>query len=102
MCSPDGQGFPHVGCFEVVENEKLVWPDVLEARYQPADGSSKVYCVTIFFAAVISLEPHGKGTKYTALAIYGREVDRKKHEDMGFNRGWGKALDQLVTTVKKM
>jgi hypothetical protein len=24
----------------------------------------------------------------------------KKHEDMGFHEGWGKALDQLVAYVK--
>lgn len=103
MRSPEGQEFPNVGCYlEVVENEKLVWTNVLEAGYRPADASSKVHCDTILFTAVISVEPRGKGTKYTALVIHGREEDRKKHADMGFHEGWGKALDQLVATVKKM
>ena len=48
----------------------------------------------------MSLEPHGNGTKYTALAIHGEEADRKKHEEMAFHEGWGRALDQLVAIVK--
>ena len=42
------------------------------------------------------------GTKYTALAMYKDEANRKKHGDMGFSDGRGKALDQLVAVVKKM
>jgi uncharacterized protein YndB with AHSA1/START domain len=30
------------------------------------------------------------------------EEDRRKHEQMGFHDGWGKALDQLVDVAKKM
>jgi uncharacterized protein YndB with AHSA1/START domain len=52
--------------------------------------------------AIIFLEPHGRGTKYTALAIHGEEAGRRKHEEMGFHEGWGKALDQLVAVVKRM
>lgn len=28
--------------------------------------------------------------------------DRKKHEEMGFHDGWGKAFDQLVVMARKM
>ena len=51
---------------------------------------------------MILLEPHGPGTKYTAIAIHGDEEDTKTHADMGFRDGWGKALDQLVTLAKTM
>jgi uncharacterized protein YndB with AHSA1/START domain len=51
---------------------------------------------------VILLEPHGAGTKYTAIAIHGDEEATKKHSEMGFHDGWGKALDQLVAFAKKM
>jgi uncharacterized protein YndB with AHSA1/START domain len=30
------------------------------------------------------------------------EGGRKRHEEMGFQDGWGKALDQLVAYTKKM
>ena len=35
------------------------------------------------------------GTRYTALVIHGDEDSRRKHEEMGFHEGWGKAADQL-------
>jgi len=30
------------------------------------------------------------------------EESRAKHEEMGFQSGWGKALDQLVDYVKRV
>jgi uncharacterized protein YndB with AHSA1/START domain len=99
MRSPEGREFPHVGCYlEVVENQKLVWTVALAPGYRPSNASSEVPS----FTAVISLEPHGNGTKYTALAMHKDEADRKKHEEMGFHVGWGQALDQLVAIAKKM
>jgi uncharacterized protein YndB with AHSA1/START domain len=57
---------------------------------------------SFLMTAVISLESIGNETKYTALVIHGDESARKKHEQMGFHDGWGKALDQLVEVAKKM
>jgi uncharacterized protein YndB with AHSA1/START domain len=34
------------------------------------------------------------------VVIHGDE--KRKHEEMGFHEGWGKALDQLVAIVRKM
>lgn len=102
MRSPDGQESSNVGCYlEVIENERLVWTSVLLPGYRPSAGSSEKPCDTIPMTAVISLEPHGKGTKYTAIALHCHEQDRKKHEEMGFHEGWGAALDQLVAVMKK-
>ena len=99
MRSPEGEDFPNTGCYlEVIENEKLVWTDALEPGYRPANREAGVLTLT----AIITLEPHGKGTKYTALAMHKDEQARKQHEDMGFHSGWGKALDQLVASVKGM
>jgi uncharacterized protein YndB with AHSA1/START domain len=101
--SPQGQEFPNVGCYlEVIENEKLIWTNVLAPGYRPSGRPSDDSCDAFAFTAVISLEPHGDGTKYTALVIHGDEESRIKHEEMGFHEGWGKALDQLVAIVKKM
>ena len=44
---------------------------------------------------------HGKGTKYTAICMHKDEADKQKHAEMGFEQGWGAALDQLVAYVKK-
>jgi uncharacterized protein YndB with AHSA1/START domain len=95
MRSPEGETFPVVGCYlEVVPNERLVWTDALLPGYRPSEKP--------FFTAVLTLEPHGSGTKYTAIAIHRDEAGRQQHEEMGFHDGWGKALDQLVALVKTM
>lgn len=99
MRSPDGQEFPNTGCFlEVIEYRKLIWTSVLEPGYRPAKLSavSELDCADLAFTAVLSLEPVDGGTRYSALALHRDESDRKRHEDMGFHDGWGKALDQLV------
>ena len=96
MRSPEGEDYPNIGCFlEVVENEKLVWTDALQEGYRPADKVG-------FMTAFLLLEPHGSGTKYTAIAIHPTEAGRKQHEEMGFHDGWGTALDQLVEFVKTL
>ena len=95
MRSPEGKEFPNIGCYlEVVPNERLVWTDALLPGYRPAENP--------FMTAIITPESQGKGTRYTAVAIHRDDAGRKKHEEMGFYQGWGKALDQLVAHVKTM
>lgn len=101
MRSPEGEEFPNVGCYlEIIENEKLVWTDALGPGFRPSSEPSS--CGTSYLTAVLILEPHGSGTKYTAIALHSSEEGRKKHEEMGFEEGWGKALDQLVALVKQL
>lgn len=100
MESPEGQRVPNTGCYlEVVPNRKLVWTGALLPDYRPADLSADVPFV---FTAVIALEPHGGGTRYTATVMHSNEGGRAKHEAMGFHGGWGAALDQLVAMAKTM
>ena len=99
MRSPEGQDIDNVGCFlEIVPNRKLVWTVALQPGYRPSNPTFDVPT----FTAVITLEPHGKGTKYVALALHKDEEGRSAHERMGFSEGWGKALDQLVSHAKAM
>jgi len=95
MRSPEGQEFPNVGCYlEVVPQKRLVFTDALRPGYRPAASP--------FMTAIIAIEPHGGGTRYVATALHHDEAARRKHEEMGFHKGWGTALDQLVAHAKKM
>jgi uncharacterized protein YndB with AHSA1/START domain len=97
MQSPEGQEFPNIGCYlEIVENEKLVWTNAMLPGFRPVGPNSNDFLMT----AIITLEPHGNGTKYTAKALHSNEADSQKHEAMGFYDGWGTVLDQLVVLVK--
>lgn len=50
---------------------------------------------------MLTCEPHGSdGRKYTATAMHSKRDYADAHEKMGFSRGWGKVLEQLVEYVK--
>ena len=104
MRSPEGQEFPGSGCYlEVIPNERLVWTNALAPGFRPAGPPSpdEAECAHFTFTAVVALAPHGMGTKYTALVMHSAEEGRKKHEEMGFHEGWGKALDQLLEHMRR-
>lgn len=93
MRGPNGEEHDNSGCFlEIVPLERLVWTDALLPGYRPS--------LNPFMTGVLLLEPRGKGTRYTAMAIHRDEAIRKQHEEMGFHAGWGTALDQLIEYVK--
>jgi uncharacterized protein YndB with AHSA1/START domain len=105
MRSPEGEEFDNVGCYlEVIKNERLTWTNALQPGFRPsgpADAGS-AECAHLLFTAVLSLEDHGTGTRYTALAMHPTPAARDEHEAMGFHEGWGKALDQLVEAMKAL
>jgi len=95
MRSPESEEFPNVGrCLEVVENRRLTFTDALGPGFRPTENP--------FFRAIVTMEPEGAGTRYVARAIHGTASDRKKHEEMGYHEGWGKALDQLVEVAGEL
>ena len=104
MRSPEGELFPHLGCYlEVVPNERLVWTSALGPGYRPLiRGAATGNCDELYFTAILTLEPAGKGTRYKAVAIHGDEETTRKHEQMGFRDGWNAALDQLVAWAKSV
>jgi uncharacterized protein YndB with AHSA1/START domain len=104
MQSPEGQQFPNLGCYlEVIENEKLVWTNALLPGFRPAAlPPNAVETGAFFFTATIQLATHGAGTRYTATVIHADEASCQKHKAMGFQEGWGKALEQLVAYSRKM
>ena len=98
MRSPEGDEYPSSGCILVVEEgSRLVFTSGLGPGFRPVivEGGFP-------FTAVISIEPDGSGTKYTATAIHADASAKKSHEDMGFIEGWGMALDQLVEVAKSL
>ncbi|MGW4501952.1 SRPBCC family protein [Micromonospora sp. NPDC004336] len=98
MRSPEGEEYPSSGCVLVAEeNRTLVFTSALGAGFRPQHAGDGFP-----FTAVVSLEPVGAGTRYTATAIHGDAAARKSHEEMGFVEGWGAALDQLVEVARSL
>ncbi len=104
MQSPDGQRFPNKGCYlEIIENQKLSWTNALEPGFRPAKlpaASPDHECAELLMTAMLKLEAHENGTKYTAIAMHIDAASRKRHEDMGFHAGWSACADQLVAMIK--
>lgn len=99
MQSPDGEKFPSTGCYlETVKNEKLVWTSTLQDGYRPNVMGEEEIAMTV----VLTFETAGKGTKYTAVVMHDDEETRQRHKEMGFEQGWGSALDQLVALTKTL
>lgn len=104
MQSPEGKEFPGTGCYlELIPNEKLVWTNALSPGYRPSlvtetCGSEDT---GFLFTAMIELADHAGGTRYSATVLHADVAGCQKHAAMGFESGWGTALDQLVAMVKK-
>lgn len=95
MEGPNGEKNDGTGCFLQVEPERLlVFTDALGPGYRPL-GSG-------FMTASVALQPTATGTLYTARALHKDAEGKTQHEAMGFQQGWGTALDQLVALVKGM
>lgn len=96
--SPEGAEVPNVGCYlEVVPSRRLVWTNALERDYRPSVQDTNL---GFYFTALLTFEPHGSGTRFTAVVMHHDEESRRKHDEMGFQTGWGQALDQLIAHVK--
>lgn len=93
MRSPEGQEYPNTQCYlEVVPFERLITTDTLLGGYRPSSNP--------FFTAVLEMSRNGTGTHYRATALHGNDEARKKHEEMGFQNGWGTVLTQMVEYIK--
>lgn len=93
--SEDGGDFiPHLdACFlEVVTNQRIVFTNALVKGWRPA--------LEPFMTAVIELKRHPQGTDYTAHVMHKDGEKRDRHEQLGFDDGWGTVIAQLARLVE--
>ena len=84
------------GCYlEIVPARRLVWTDSLGPGYRPRTNG--------FLTAFIDFAPlPGGSTRYSVLVRHADVEARQRHADMGFEQGWGTALDQLVALARTL
>jgi uncharacterized protein YndB with AHSA1/START domain len=102
MQSPEGERMPDNNwCFLAIEpQQRLVWTNELGSDFRPKP-QPKDENLGFFFVVDLRLLPLiNGGTSYTANVMHQSEATKQAHEDMGFQYGWGAALDQLVELMQ--
>ncbi len=101
MNGPDGEVAPNEGSFlEVVPGRKLVFTDIFNADFAPS--ANAVSGSGLHFAAIVTFDPEGTGTRYRAVVRHSTPEDAEKHRAMGFHDGWGAAAAQLEELAKTL
>lgn len=96
MRGPQGEVYENIGCYlEIVPVRRLVWTSALLPGFRPAPIPQAGFT----FTAVVEFESAPGGAVYRATVMHRTEADREVHEKMGFEKGWGMALDQLLELV---
>ncbi len=87
MYGPDGEVHSHPGTVLAWdEGKRFAFTDAIVGDLEP-NGP--------FMIGIWEIEPEGGGTRYTARCRHWKEEDAKRHEEMGFEPGWGACADQL-------
>lgn len=96
MREGSGEFQPHLdGCFLEIDPEaRLVWTTALAEGWKPVEPWLAV-------TAIITFESEGGGTRYSSRVLHKSEADARKHDEMGFQEGWGAAIDQLARLVER-
>lgn len=94
MREGDGPFNPHVkGCFlDVVPGQRLIFTTLMSEGWQPIEP-------WLALTAVITLTAQEGGTLYASRVLHRTEAEAKKHDEMGFQQGWGMAIDQLAAVT---
>jgi uncharacterized protein YndB with AHSA1/START domain len=97
MRLPDGTEITTLGTYLALEPaSKLVFTDAYTGDWQPkTDGPP-------FMTAIITFEEEEGRTRYTARVRHWTAEDLKRHEQMGFHRGWGQCADQLAELARQI
>jgi uncharacterized protein YndB with AHSA1/START domain len=76
-----------------VPEARLIFTTVLTEGWHPAEP-------WLALTAIISFDAEGSGTRYASRVLHKSAADAKKHDDMGFQEGWGTAIAQLAAVVE--
>jgi uncharacterized protein YndB with AHSA1/START domain len=103
MCSPEGVSHDNEGIYlEIVHAKRLVWTNALLTGFRPTHNVSipGLHENGFQFTAIIELSETQGHTHYRASVLHGNTESREKHASMGFETGWGIALDQMIKMIQ--
>lgn len=102
MHGPEGERHDEGdGCFlDVVPRERIVFTSALGPGWRPRIGSGEGCDLPM--TAIITMQDDGDGTIYTGRVLHANAEDCRKHAEMGFEQGWGAAIDQLEQVAQRL
>jgi uncharacterized protein YndB with AHSA1/START domain len=99
MEGPEGESHPGESVvLEAVPGERIVLTNAFAAGWEPRttmDSDCDFPSVTI-----VTFEPEGSGTRYSARVRHWTEAALKAHEAMGFEQGWSMVAAQLAALAE--
>ena len=100
MTGPNGESHPGEGVYlEVVPGKRIVFTNSFTAGWQPKTDMDSACDFPM--VAIITFDPEGSGTRYTARVRHWDEDALKKHEEMGFEEGWNMVAAQLAELAEE-
>jgi uncharacterized protein YndB with AHSA1/START domain len=78
----------------VEEGERLVFTNVVDSGWRPADPSP------VAMTAEIRFGEHPDGTDYHVVVRHRDPAARNRHEELGFLDGWGSVTGQLAALAE--
>jgi len=96
MSQDDSSFSSHLdACFLVVDEPKrIVFTTAVDREWRPAGAS-------LLMTAEVTLLDHPDGTDYRVLVRHGDPSARARHEQLGFEDGWGTVTEQLARLVER-
>jgi uncharacterized protein YndB with AHSA1/START domain len=95
MTGPNSESHLNEGVYlEVVPNERIVFTNAFTAGWQPKTLMTSG--CDFAMVGIVTFQPEGAGTRYTARVRHWDEEALKKHEAMGFEEGWNIVAAQLA------
>jgi uncharacterized protein YndB with AHSA1/START domain len=94
MREGDGDFEPQVeACFlDIVPEQRLVWTTSLAEGWRPTEP-------WLALTAIVTFEAERHGTRYSARVLHKNAAESRRHEDLGFQEGWGTTISQLAAFV---
>lgn len=100
MTGPNGESHPNEGIYlEVVPNRKIVTTNAFTVGWVPKTLMTSE--CDFAMAAIVTFDPEGEGTRYTAKVRHWDAEAQKQHEAMGFEPGWTMVAGQLAALAEE-
>jgi len=97
MRGPNGEQNEGAGCvLEAVPHRRFAWTSALGPGFVPIPEPDEGF----LFTAILDFEPVDGKSLYRATALHTTPEAAQSHAEMGFEAGWGAALDQLVALYR--